>query len=133
MKQVVITIIYMDSIDLFKHNRITNDRLLEAFKVLEDNVELYLKRHYRNKKFIYYLSGDALVPAFTLSVLSYHEGLPIKDSVNISELIDWYKSNACFEGLRIIETNQIELSEEISDADESYPNTFRTYMKLIET
>jgi len=118
---------------LIKHNRITNDRLLEAFRVLEDNIELYLKKHYRNKKFIYYLNGDALVPAFTLSVLSYHEGLQIRDSVNLNELIDWYKSNACFEGLRIIETDQKESSEEISAADESYPDTFRTYMKLIKT
>lgn len=40
---------------LIKHNRITNDRIVEAFKLLEDNIEIYLRKHYRNKKFIYYL------------------------------------------------------------------------------
>lgn len=116
---------------LIKNNRVSNDQLIDAFRVLEDNIELYLKEHYRNKNFIYYLNGDALVPAFTLSVLSYHEGNQIKESMKLIELIDWYKNNACFNGLRILEVEQEKLSEEI--LDDEYPDTFRSYVKLIET
>jgi hypothetical protein len=88
---------------LIKHNRITNDRLLEVFGFLEDKIEEYLKQHYQSKKFIYYLNGDAQIPAFTLSVVSFHDYRQIMNSTDLIELIEWYRSNACFDGLRIIE------------------------------
>lgn len=116
---------------LIKHNRITNDRIVEAFKLLEDNIEIYLRKHYRNKKFIYYLNADALVPAFTLSVLSYHKERQLVNSVDIDELVDWFKSHACFDGLKIVEPSQEELSTEI--IDDGYPDSTKTYCKIIET
>lgn len=115
---------------LIKHNRITNERLLEALLFLEDNIEEYLKKHYKNKKFFYFLNGDALVPAFTLTVVSYHEGQEANESMNLGDLIEWYKKNACFDGIEIVEASKEDSEEEIVD---DYPDSTRTYVKLIET
>lgn len=115
---------------LIKHNRITNERLLEALLFLEDNVEKYLKRHYKNKKFFYFLNGDTLVPAFTLTVVSYHEGQEANESMNLADLIEWYKKSAYFDGIEIIEASEDDSEEEII---KDYPDATRTYVKLIET
>lgn len=115
---------------LIKHNRITNERLMEALMFLEDNIVSYLRKHYKNKSFIYYLSGDALVPAFTLTVVSYYKEQEIKKCMNLGELIEWYKKHACFNGLKIEGAIQEERKDEIVD---DYQDSTRTYVKLIET
>lgn len=115
---------------LIKLNRITNERLLEALLFLEDNIEKYLKKHYKNQKFFYFLNGNALVPAFTLTVVSYHEGQEANEFMNLAELIEWYKKNACFDGIEIVEVSEEDSEEEMV---EDYPDSTRTYVKLIET
>lgn len=50
--------------------------------------------------------------------------------MNLGELIEWYKKYACFDGLQIIESNQVESEEEII---EDYPDSTRSYIQLIET
>jgi len=115
---------------LIKNNRISKDRLLEAFIFLENSIENYLKKHYKNKKFIYYLNADTLVPAFTITVVSFHKDPEFKEFMNLEELIDWYKEYACFDGLKIVESDEEAIEENIED---DYPSSTKTYVKMIET
>ncbi|MGN8772465.1 hypothetical protein ACTNDP_23125 [Paenibacillus barengoltzii] len=87
----------------------------------------------QSKKFIYYLNGDAQIPAFTLSVVSFHDYRQIMNSTDLIELIEWYRSNACFDGLRIIEEEQERESEAISTEKQEPLDSFRSYSKVIET
>lgn len=120
---------------LIKNNRITKEKLIESFTFLEEQIKIHLMKYYKNKDFIFYLNADALVPAFTLTVVSHYESKKLIDSVSISELIDWYKEHACFNGLEIVETEIKEGSSEQdkSGDDESYPDSVRTYLKIIKT
>lgn len=119
---------------LIKNNRITNDKLIESFEFLEEQIQTYLMKYYKDKDFIFYLNADALVPAFTFTVVSHYEGKKLIDSVTLSELIDWYKEHACFNGLEIVE-KEIEdgSTEEDNSGTETYPDSVRTYVKIIKT
>jgi len=83
--------------------------------------------HYHNKQFVLYINGDAVVPAFTLTIQSFYE-----ESVNcisLQELVTWYKENACFNGLEFVEAEE-ELG---TDNEETFPDSIRTYKRIIRT
>ncbi|WP_419891586.1 hypothetical protein [Paenibacillus xylanexedens] len=115
---------------LIKNKRISKEKLLDALLFIENNIENYLKNHYTNKKFIFYLNADTLVPAFTITVVSFYKDREIMESMNLEELIDWYEENAYFDGLRILESFEEESEEQI---ETEYPSSTRSYVKLIET
>lgn len=117
---------------LIKHNRIPSDKLIEAFTYMEEAIEQYLKTYYQNKNFILYLKADALIPAFTVTVVSYYEDEEIKENDSLPELVNWYKEKDCFYGLEIIEEEIGEEHEEAEDEDE-LPTTAKVYTKIIRT
>ncbi|MFC9707240.1 hypothetical protein ACFTRD_03680 [Paenibacillus sp. NPDC056933] len=117
---------------LIKNNRISSDQLIEVFSLLEQEIEAYLTKHYTGKNFIYYLNADALVPTFTITIVSHYEGMEVKESVSLVELIDWYKQNACFDGLEII-TRQINDESKEAESKEVLPDSVKTYTKIINT
>ncbi|MDP9698351.1 hypothetical protein [Paenibacillus sp. FSL R7-0272] len=117
---------------LIKHNRISSEKLIETFSYLEEEIEQYLKTYYKSKDFILYLKADSLVPAFTVTLLSYYEDEGLKESCSLPELIDWYKENACFDGLKIIENETSEDHLEVQSED-IFPVVAKTYIKIIRT
>ncbi|MEC0126489.1 hypothetical protein [Paenibacillus pabuli] len=117
---------------LIKNNRISSDKLIEVFSFLEKEIEVYLMKHYTRKNFIYYLNADALVPAFTITIVSHYEDKEVQESVSLVELIDWYKENACFDGLEII-TRQIKDESKEAESKGAFPDSVKTYTKTINT
>ncbi len=89
-------------------------------------------KHYTRKNFIYYLNADALVPAFTITIVSHYEDKEVQESVSLVELIDWYKENACFDGLEII-TRQIKDESKEAESKGAFPDSVKTYTKTINT
>ncbi|MEK4431725.1 hypothetical protein MHB54_21420 [Paenibacillus sp. FSL M7-0802] len=113
---------------LIKKDRVPSDKLLEAFSFLEQEVELYLKKHYTDKEFVFYLSADALAPTFIITLASYYEDTSVvEQSIPLIELIEWYKENACFNGLEIIENKTNDKNIEAGS------DSVRTYVKIIST
>jgi len=115
---------------LMKNNRIENEVVASALLIIEERIEDYLKNFYKNKSFIVYIYGDSLIPAFTLTVVSNHNNYLLNDNLEMTELVDWFKNNACFNGLEIIEGN-----EEAAE-DNEVPNQViskRYYSKIINT
>lgn len=102
------------------------------FSCLENEIELYLRKHYTGKDFVFFLNADALVPAFTITIVSHYESKEIQGSVSLVELIDWYKENACYEGLEIVE-NQLNDDSKEDDSEETFPDSVRTYIKIFKT
>ncbi|OWR32315.1 hypothetical protein CDO73_01525 [Saccharibacillus sp. O23] len=117
---------------LIKHNRIPSDKLIEAFTHTEEAIERYLRTYYQAKNFIFYLKADALIPAFTVTVVSYYEDEEAKENYSLLELVDWYTEKACFDGLKIIEDGTGEEHEEAEDEDK-LPVTAKIYAKMIRT
>ncbi|MCQ4088452.1 hypothetical protein [Saccharibacillus sp. JS10] len=117
---------------LIKNNRISSEKLIEAFSYLEEEIVEYLKKHYKDKEFIFYLNADALVPAFTMTLVSYYGDQDLKESSSLTELIDWYKENACFNGLEIIE-NETDEEQIESESEDILPIVAKRYIKLINT
>ncbi|MFB8373678.1 hypothetical protein [Paenibacillus taichungensis] len=117
---------------LIKNNRISSDQLIEVFSFLEKEIEIYLMKHYTGKNFMYYLKADALVPAFTITIVSLYEDKEVQESVSLFELIDWYKENACFDGLEII-ARQISDESKEAESKGAFPDSVKTYTKTINT
>lgn len=76
------------------------------------------------------MNADALVPAFTMTLVSYYGGKDLKENSSLPELIDWYKENACFNGLEIIE-NETDEEHIEPESEDVLPIVARTYIKLI--
>lgn len=117
---------------LIMNNRISSEKLIESFSYLEEEITKYLKKHYKDKDFIFYLNADALVPAFTMTLVSYYGDQDLKKGSSLPELIDWYKENACFNGLEIIENVTAEEHIEPESEDVS-PIVASRYIRLIST
>jgi hypothetical protein len=118
---------------LIKKNRITIEILVNVFEYLGDEIEKYLKKYYKNKNFVLYINGDALIPAFTLTIISHYDDKQLEDCFGLDELIVWYKDHACFDGLVIIENESEELETKEESIEEEYPDSSRTYSRLITT
>ncbi|CAM3548377.1 MULTISPECIES: hypothetical protein [Saccharibacillus] len=116
---------------LIKNNRISSEKLIEAFSYLEQEIMKYLKKHYKDKDFVFYLYADALVPAFRVTLVSYYGDRDLKESSSLPELIDGYKENAYFNGLEIVEQETDQ--EQIESESDIIPNVAKRYMKLINT
>ncbi|WP_162487683.1 hypothetical protein [Paenibacillus sp. LC231] len=72
------------------------------------------------------------MPAFTITIVSHYEGKEVQESVSLVELIDWYEENACFDGLEITERQLNDESKE-ADSKEAFPDSVKTYTKIINT
>lgn len=116
---------------LIKHNRISSEKLMEAFSYLEQEIMKYLKKHYKDKDFVFYLNADVLVPAFRVTLVSYYGDQDLKESISLPELIDGYKENAYFNGLEIVEPETDE--EQTESESDIIPIVVKRYMKLINT
>ncbi|WP_426454423.1 hypothetical protein ACP26L_17455 [Paenibacillus sp. S-38] len=69
---------------------------------IESGLESYLQGHYRDKSFVFRLRADILIPAFTVSVVSYHgEPLLHPEAVEFNELVRRYREKAYFHGIPI--------------------------------
>lgn len=117
---------------LIKNNRIPSEKLIEAFSYLEEEIVGYLQKHYKDKGFIFYLNADALVPAFTMTLVSYYGDKDLKEISSLPELIDWYKENACFNGVGIIE-DQTEEERIESESEDISQSVAKRYIRLINT
>lgn len=118
---------------LLKHNRISLEKVVEVFSFVEENIELYLKKHYIGKDFALYVNADALIPAFTMTIVSYYKGTYLKESVPLADMVSWYQTKAYFDGIEIIE-DQIKSEDSVlEESIEVIPDSIRTYIKVIHT
>ncbi|SDE66838.1 hypothetical protein SAMN04488542_101327 [Fontibacillus panacisegetis] len=110
-----------------KKDRISNEDVVNSLLFVESKIEQYLKRLYKDKKFILVIYGDIGIPAFTLTVFSHFDNNNNEERVELIELVDWFKNNALFNGLEIIE-------EEVEKVQEQEDYEFkRYYTKIIKT
>ncbi|MBE9916442.1 hypothetical protein G8C92_20705 [Paenibacillus donghaensis] len=84
-----------------KKNSISNQDVVKSLFFVECKIEQYLKRFYNDKNFKLVIYGDIGVPAFTLTVFSYFDNDINEEKMELIELVDWFKNNALFNGLRI--------------------------------
>ncbi|MFC4777330.1 hypothetical protein ACFO9Q_11100 [Paenibacillus sp. GCM10023252] len=112
---------------LIKHNKIEIDRIVWAFAYLEDELEKYLIRFYKDKKFVLTINADIQIPAFTLLVKSYHNEMLLTPSPSIQNLVEWYKTEACFTGLTISET------QDENETEDEPIDSYRSNVKVICT
>lgn len=93
-----------------KKNSISNQDVVKSLFFLESEIEQYLERFYIDKNFVLVIYGDIGVPAFTLTVFSHFDNDINEEKMGLIELVDWFKNNALFNGLRIgkevVETDQ---------------------------
>ncbi|WP_068775970.1 hypothetical protein [Paenibacillus sp. FJAT-26967] len=88
---------------LIRKNRLTTPILAASLNGLMDGIESYLRRYYTAKAFVITVSADPLVPAFKLSVVSYYEERHQLDGlVSLEEVVEWYRANACWDGIKIV-------------------------------
>ncbi|MDR0269415.1 hypothetical protein [Paenibacillus sp.] len=108
---------------LIKKSSISIGELEKVFTFIEASWSTYLKKHYRDRSFIFYIWGDYQIPAIRLSVVSFYEGfeLPFGCILNkvsdIQDVLFQYKEEAYFDGITIIETDESSLNEEESERD----------------
>lgn len=108
---------------LIKKDSVSIPELEKIFIFIEKSWSAYLNKHYRGKSFLFYVWGDYQAPAIRLSVVSFYEGLElpfggILNKVNnIQNVLIQYKEKAQFEGITIIETDELNLNYEETGID----------------
>ncbi|PUA36419.1 hypothetical protein C8Z91_23720 [Paenibacillus elgii] len=108
---------------LIKKSSISISELEKVFIFIEASWSTYLKKHYKDKSFIFYIWGDYQIPAIRLSVFSFHNGfeLPfgcILNNVNdIQNVLIQYKEKARFDDITIIETDESNLNDDETESD----------------
>ncbi|MEI7024910.1 hypothetical protein [Paenibacillus sp. y28] len=120
---------------LLKRGRITTERIFYSFMFLERELESYLQNHYKNKSFVLYIPADTAIPAFALTLVSYHGEEQLVGNVDLEQLIEWYKENAYFDGITIIEEQQAAEEHDGQEDTNTEQNNGRgkRYIKLIQT
>ncbi|OXM16217.1 hypothetical protein CGZ75_05860 [Paenibacillus herberti] len=93
----------------------------------------YLSKHYKGKRFVFYLWVDYLVPAIRISIVSYYEKLELPFGCNLNkvddlkEVISQFKNKALLNGI-----SAERLLRESSDENEETANFILTvYSKII--
>ncbi|WP_139492146.1 hypothetical protein [Brevibacillus dissolubilis] len=116
---------------LLHKNRITNDQTVHILMYVEKSLERYVRKHYRDKKFVFHIYADALIPAFTVWMTSDHEGEAESESEEASssvttlpEMVRWFTEHAFFNGIPIMEGNDGE--DSTSPNHDHYSNVIQT-------
>lgn len=113
---------------LIKKGTISVEDMAKSFLFVESSIEKYLKAHYKNKNFELIVYADIGIPAFTLTLTSYYESPMEQTSVDLDDLIEWFKLNAMFSGLEVI----AEADDTKSNEDPGFEFK-RRYTKIIRT
>lgn len=118
---------------LIKKKSVSINELEKVFIFIENSWLTYLNKHYKSKSFLFYIWGDYQMPAIKLSVVSFYEGLELPfgyclNKVNdIQDVLIQYKEKAQFDGIAIIEMDEIGLNVDESENDRK----LTVYSKII--
>ncbi|WP_079914443.1 hypothetical protein [Paenibacillus sp. 32352] len=108
---------------LIKKSSISIGEMEKVFIFIEASWSTYLKKHYRDRSFIFYIWGDYQMPAIKLSVVSFYEGFELPFGCILNKVSDMqdvlfqYKEKAYFDGITIIEMDESILNEEELEND----------------
>lgn len=117
-----------------KKNRISISELEQVIGFIESSWFTYLSTHFKGKAFVFYFWGDCIIPALKVSVVSYYERLDLPFVCNLNkvhdmkEVLSQYKAEAKFDGIAIIESDQLEVDDVLDEAEENY--TLTVYSKI---
>ncbi|AFC30432.1 hypothetical protein PM3016_3611 [Paenibacillus mucilaginosus 3016] len=118
---------------LLKRDKIPHSYVVESLRYIERGLESYLQEYYRDKSFVFTVRADILIPAFTVSVVSYHGGEPLllPESVEFHELVQGYREKACFQGIPLPGRDTGEWAREGPEVEKPLP--MAGYIRLLHT
>ncbi|MCM3203999.1 hypothetical protein [Paenibacillus illinoisensis] len=122
---------------LIKKHKLSLNELQQIFGYIETSWTNYLRKYYRGKSFIFYLWGDEQIPEIRFSVVSYYEGveLPFRCSLNkvhdMSEVLSLYVNKTQFDGVTIIELDEVDETDNSPSSGSDYGYTLTVYSRKI--
>ncbi|WP_209972604.1 hypothetical protein [Paenibacillus eucommiae] len=119
---------------LIKKSNVSIAELEQTFSFVEVSWTAYLRKHFRDKAFVFYIWGDYQIPAVRLSVVSYYEGMElpfgcILKKVNLMDLFREYIEKAQFDGIPISEGSECG-GEDVDEKASSY--VLNVYSNIIK-